>query len=115
MTKKQKETGTAKAEVPPTAGELIREARSTAKLSLEALGEKIELSLVFLSDVERGRRTLPFRHWHALFAALTSLDAFATALAFLRSGPVKVDAQKMSLADQKALARVLAKYTKERP
>jgi transcriptional regulator with XRE-family HTH domain len=96
-------------------GELIRDARSKEKLSLEALGEKIELSTSFLSDVERGRRPLPFRHWRALFDALKSLDDVRASLAFLRSGPVKLDARTMKPTDQKALAKILAKYTRSEP
>ena len=93
-----------------TAGARLREARGELGLSLEALGAKVHLSLAFMSDVERGKRIMPFKYWGLILKALPSLDASTMALAFLSSGSLKIDARKWRAADQKTLAEILARY-----
>lgn len=75
-----------------TFGEMVREARIQADLSLRQLAEELDVSHVYLGEVERGkRRSLPPRHWDRLVELLPTLTVADLREAAERSKSVTVD------------------------
>ena len=59
----------------PSFGELLRLYRQRAHLTQEELAERAALSLRGISDLERGRRTRPYRATVQLLAAALRLES----------------------------------------
>jgi len=96
-----------------TYGEAIREAREARGWSLRDLGAALDLSVPYLSDIERGNRA-PLGEVHeAALASALGLDAAAVArlrvLAAVARGTVDVRGLR-----PEAVARVLRAIERER-
>src|SRR5580698_3227117 len=96
--------------VQKDAGTILRAARQAADVTLEELAREVDVSIVFLSDVERGRRTLPFEHWGTVFRALPNLAQIPFAIASLRQGRVRIDGSTMSNDERLTIATTLVSH-----
>ena len=86
----------------------MRDARSSAGLSLRALGEALGgLTAPYLHDVEHDRRRLALKHWQALCVALPGLSVRALAEAAFAAGPVEIDARDLTDAQRARLVDAL--------
>jgi hypothetical protein len=92
-----------------TLGQLIREKRTAAGLSLRAVAGELGLSVPYLSDIELGHRRPVTKRWRAFCAVVPGLTVRAMAEASLASGPVEIDATPLTTAQRKPIVEALVR------
>jgi transcriptional regulator with XRE-family HTH domain len=77
---------------PSTFGRYLRQKRGEARLSLRAVADRLGVSHVFLSEVERGVRTMINRdRWEALIRAIPGVTMEELGRHADRSKPIQLD------------------------
>lgn len=96
-------------------GKLIREKRKAAGLPLRHVADALGISVPYLSDVELGHRKPAAKRWKALAETIPGLTVRAIADAAIASGPVEIDASKLTPAQRKGVVDALVRLAEDGP
>lgn len=92
-----------------TIGQLIRERRTAAGLTLRVVAASVGLSVPYLSDVELGHRVPVVGRWLAFSRAIPGLSVKDMATAAVATGPVEIDARDFRASQRDPIVAALVR------